>query len=77
MMRQTGRTPGYWKQLARTRRAARALAGSATLADIAFAHCYADQAQMSRDFQRWFGVTPDLASGAIPLRWRWLPRRFD
>lgn len=58
VMRQTGRTPGYWKQLARIRRAARALAGSAALADIAFAHCYADQAQMSRDFQRWFGVTP-------------------
>lgn len=58
MMRQTGRTPGYWKQLARIRRAARALAGAATLSDIAYAHRYADQAQMSRDFQRWFGMSP-------------------
>ena len=58
VMCQTGRTPGYWRQLARARRAARALAGSAALADIACAHHYTDQAQMSRDFQRWFGITP-------------------
>lgn len=55
----TGRTPSYWRQLARVRRTARSLSHSMmTLVDIAFEHGYADQAQMSRDFQRWFGVSP-------------------
>jgi len=58
VMRQTGRTPGYWKQLARIRRAARALSGPASLADIAAGNGFSDQAQMCRDFRRWFHITP-------------------
>ena len=54
----TGRGPLYWRNLARARRCARALAGAAPLAHLAAEHGYADQAHMTRDLQRWFGATP-------------------
>lgn len=54
----TGRPPSFWLMLVRARRAARALAGAASLAAVAHAHGYADQAHMSRDLGRWFGLTP-------------------
>ena len=54
----TGRSPAYWKRLARLRRAARTLAQMSTLADAAAAWGYVDQAHMTREFQRWLGTTP-------------------
>ena len=60
VMMNTERTPSYWKNLARVRRAARALPGLEPLAAIAADHGYTDQAHLSRDFQRWFGTSPSL-----------------
>jgi len=54
----TGRPPAWWQGLARARRAARALTGGDSLAGIACAAGYADQAHMSREFRRWFGMPP-------------------
>jgi AraC-like DNA-binding protein len=54
----TQRGPLFWRQLARARRCARALAGTAPLAYLAAEHGYADQAHMTRDLRRWFGATP-------------------
>lgn len=54
----TGRTPGYWRSLARVRRAARDLSQWPTLADAAAAWGYADQAHMGHEFRRWLGTTP-------------------
>lgn len=56
----TGRTPGYWRSLARLRRAARSLRGQTVLpwAELAAQHGYADQAHLCREFRRWFGCTP-------------------
>lgn len=54
----TGRSPGFWRRLARARQAARALAGPLPLADLAAMHGYADQAHMSRDLRAWFGASP-------------------
>jgi AraC-like DNA-binding protein len=54
----TGRTPNYWRCLARVRRAAAALATAKSLAEIAVNENYADQAHLQREFKRWFGTTP-------------------
>jgi AraC-like DNA-binding protein len=58
----TGRPPGYWRGLARARRAAQVLAhappGGPSLVQVAADHGYADQAHMTRAFRRWFGCTP-------------------
>lgn len=65
----TGRTPGYWRSLARVRRAARDLARWPSLADAAAAWGYADQAHMGHEFRRWLGTTPGaLATQAGMLR---------
>lgn len=63
----TGRQPAYWKCLARIRRAASHLAHAPSLAACAADHGFADQAHMTREFQRWLGRTPGamLASADV------------
>jgi len=60
LMRETGRSPVYWVLLARARKAARALNSPLCLAGIAERYGYADQAHMSREFKRWFNVSPTV-----------------
>ena len=50
--------PEFWRLLARARRAADLLSAAGSVADIAFACGYCDQAHMTRDFTRWFGAPP-------------------
>ena len=54
----TRRGPSWWRSLARARRCARGLALATPLAELAADHGYADQAHMTRELRRWFGVTP-------------------
>ncbi|MBI2240727.1 MAG: helix-turn-helix domain-containing protein [Magnetospirillum gryphiswaldense] len=54
----TGRPPMFWRGLARVRRAARLLTGDNDLAALAADAGYADQAHLTREMRRWFGVTP-------------------
>jgi AraC-like DNA-binding protein len=54
----TGRSPIYWKRLARVRRAALDLRRLSSLADCAAAHGYTDQAHMAHEFKRWLGAAP-------------------
>ena len=63
----TGRQPACWKCLARVRRAAASLAHTPSLATCAADHGFADQAHMTREFQRWLGRTPSavLASADV------------
>jgi AraC-like DNA-binding protein len=56
--RGTGRPPGFWQALARARRCARALPTGVPLVELALAQGYADQAHMSCEVRRWFGLTP-------------------
>jgi len=58
LMSRTNRTPVFWRNLARARRCARALFDAGPLVAIAADHGYADQAHMTRNMQRWFGVSP-------------------
>jgi AraC-like DNA-binding protein len=54
----TDRSPAYWIQLARVRKAARLLSRSFSLSEIAAICGFADQAHMTRAFRKWFGVPP-------------------
>ncbi|MCF6326191.1 MAG: helix-turn-helix domain-containing protein [Devosiaceae bacterium] len=58
VLKGTGKTPAFWTGLARARKVARELASGGALAQIAFDFEYSDQAHMSRDIKRWFGVSP-------------------
>ncbi|OGB15013.1 MAG: hypothetical protein A2W72_21485 [Burkholderiales bacterium RIFCSPLOWO2_12_67_14] len=66
----TGRTPVYWKRLARLRRSAQALSSDAPLAELAVDHGFSDQAHMTREFRRWLGTTPARAQASAS--WRFL-----
>lgn len=65
---ETGRSPAYWRGLARARRAARALDTETGLGDLAAAVGYADQAHMTHAFRRWFKTTPTAFRSAPHLR---------
>ncbi len=54
----TQRTPSYWLQLARIRKAARSLSSNDGLSDIAAKYGFSDQSHMNREFQRWFSLSP-------------------
>lgn len=56
----TGRPPAFWKSLVRARRAAGVLAAAESLAELAAAQGFADQAHLTREFRRWFGLPPGL-----------------
>lgn len=51
-------SPDYWRLLARARHAAALLTVHSSLADIAHACGFSDQAHMTREFVRWFGQAP-------------------
>ncbi|MBS97538.1 MAG: DNA-binding protein [Oceanospirillaceae bacterium] len=55
----TGAPPRYWKSLARVRQTVMEIVRSdAPLVSIATKHGFSDQAHMSREIRRWFGITP-------------------
>ena len=58
----TGRSPSWWRRLARLRKSAKLIASAEIdqieLADLAFQHGYCDQPHMTREFQHWLGVSP-------------------
>lgn len=58
LLKESGRSPVYWRQLARARRAAQGLRSGMPLAHLATEHGYADQAHFSREMRRWFGASP-------------------
>lgn len=61
-------TPDYWRLLGRARRATHALPCRVSLAEIAYEYGYSDQAHMTRELVRWFGLTPSqLRQSKVPI----------
>jgi len=58
MLRETGHPPQFWMQLARVRRAARKIGQARSFAKLALDVGFSDQSHMTRQFRRWFNVTP-------------------
>lgn len=58
ILNKTQRTPGYWFQLARIRKAAKSLHSAKSLSCVADMHGFSDQSHMNREFQRWLNATP-------------------
>lgn len=54
----TGRSPVFWRQLARARRAAKSLFNTHDMAAVAYENGFSDQAHLTREMRRWFGSSP-------------------
>ncbi|MDD1781386.1 helix-turn-helix domain-containing protein [Enterovibrio sp. ZSDZ35] len=67
LSRETGTSPVFWLQLARARQSALSIGEGKPLCDIAFDEGYADQAHLTREIKRWFGVTPTVLKGRHDL----------
>ena len=69
MLRETGKPAVFWLQLARARKAGRGIGEELpfSLAEFSTSMGYADQAHMSREFRRWFGVTPAMLKKPTPV----------
>ncbi len=67
LIKQTERSPSYWLQLARVRKAAKHLTQIVPLADTADLYGFSDQSHMSREFQRWFKTSPTQLINATDL----------
>jgi len=58
ILKETARSPSYWFQLARVRKAARSLSQILPLAEVADRYGFSDQSHMCREFKRWFQTSP-------------------
>ncbi|WP_438462889.1 helix-turn-helix transcriptional regulator [Marinomonas sp. PE14-40] len=58
LIKETDKSPSYWFQLARARKAAKHLGQTNAMADTADLYGYSDQSHMCREFQRWFKLSP-------------------
>ncbi|MCJ8338542.1 MAG: helix-turn-helix transcriptional regulator [Pseudomonadales bacterium] len=58
LLKLTGTSPNFWLMLARARKAARMLSQPLPLCEIAYLNGFSDQSHMTREFLRWFNITP-------------------
>lgn len=58
LVKGTARSPSYWFQLARVRKAAQLITVGQPLIDVADQYGFSDQSHMCREFQRWFHRSP-------------------
>jgi len=65
-LKTTGRNPGFWRRLARARKAVRCILSGSKLHEAAHECNFSDQAHMTRELKNWFAMTPgELASSRI------------
>ncbi len=58
ILKETGKTPIFWLQLARVRKTGRAIIQGTSLVEIAATLGFSDQAHMSRELRRWLAISP-------------------
>jgi AraC-like DNA-binding protein len=58
VLQETAKSPSYWFQLARVRKAARSLTQALPLIEVADRYGFSDQSHMCREFKRWFHTSP-------------------
>ena len=58
VLRTTGKSPSFWLALARSRKAVNALGSKQSLVSTAAEYGFSDQAHLTREVKRWFGLTP-------------------
>jgi len=73
----TGTTPHFWLALARVRRTCRALPDFQSMAECAHASGYYDQAHMTREIRRVFGVTPSAVMNNAALQLQLAQSGYD
>ncbi|MBP7702149.1 MAG: helix-turn-helix transcriptional regulator [Phenylobacterium sp.] len=54
----TGKSPVFWRQLARARVAARCLVSGHDISAVAYGNGFSDQAHLTREMRRWFRCSP-------------------
>ncbi|TDF37575.1 AraC family transcriptional regulator [Alteromonadaceae bacterium M269] len=65
VLKETAKSPSYWFQLARVRKAARALTQSKPFIEVADTYGFSDQSHMNREIRRWFKLSPsELAASS-------------
>lgn len=58
MKGETGRSPGFWRRLARARHAGRDILAGSALGDVWTRFGFADQPHLTRELRRWFDQSP-------------------
>lgn len=63
-MQKTGRSPDFWRRLARARKAVRCILSGVDLQEAALACHFSDQAHMTRELKSWFSLTPGAVAAS-------------
>jgi AraC-like DNA-binding protein len=58
VFKETTKSPSYWLQLARLRKAGKSLVQGKAMAEVADQYGYSDQSHMCREFKRWTHCSP-------------------